>query len=95
MLLDLKSFVDASVVGIPLIAVVMGLVTWLSETFSLVGKQSLIASMLIGLILGGGFQLSQATPADFAGWFAVIVYGLALGLVASGIYDTGKKLTRK
>ncbi len=25
-------------------------------------------------------------PADFAGWFAVLIFGLALGLVASGFY---------
>lgn len=95
MLLDLKSFVDASVAGIPLIAVVMGLVTWVSQAFGLQGRWLLVVSMLIGLVLGGAFQVSQALPVDFAGWFAVVIYGLALGLIASGVYDTAKKLSRK
>jgi hypothetical protein len=30
-------------------------------------------------------------PVGFTGWFGVIVFGLALGLVASGIYDVLNK----
>ena len=48
-------------------------------------------SLFIGLLLGGGYQLSQAIPVDFGGWFAVIMYGLALGLVASGVYDVMRR----
>lgn len=89
---ELKAFIEASVAGVPLIAVVLGLVTWLAQTFKLQGQQKLIASMITGLLLGAGYQLSIALPATYAGWFAVVIYGLALGLIASGIYDTGKKL---
>ncbi len=95
MLFDPKAFVDASVLGLPLTGVIIALVTWISQTFNLVGRQSLIASMVTGLVLGVGYQVSQAMPADFAGWFAALVYGLALGLLASGIYDTGKKIARR
>lgn len=94
MLLDLQSFANASVAGLPLIVVVIGLVTWVSKAFALQGRQSLITSMLIGLLLGGAYQISQAVPINFAGWFAVVIYGLALGLVASGIYDTAKKFSK-
>ena len=90
--MDLVKFFSVSVTGLPLILVVMGLVTWVSKTFALTGRSQLVASMAIGLILGGGYQASQAIPADFAGWFALAIYGLALGLVASGVYDTGKQL---
>ncbi len=89
---DFMSFFSTSVSGLPLVLVVMGLVTWISQAFNLAGKQSLIASMVVGLLLGAGFQISQAMPGDFSGWFAVVIYGLVLGLFASGVYDTGKKI---
>jgi hypothetical protein len=34
------------------------------------------------------YQIAQAGyPMMFAGWFSVVIFGLALGLVASGFYD--------
>jgi len=48
--------------------------------------------LLIGVIAGIAYQISIALPADFAGWFAAVIYGLALGLVASGLYDAGKSI---
>ncbi|MHC4464418.1 MAG: hypothetical protein ACYS30_23760 [Planctomycetota bacterium] len=48
--------------------------------------------MVVGLVLGVGYQISiVGSPASFADGFAMILYGLALGLVASGIYDIGKR----
>jgi hypothetical protein len=86
-------YVDAAVKGIPLVFVVLGLVQW-TEKMGLKGKLQLGASMGIGLLLGVGYQASLAIPGDFASWFAVIVYGLGLGVVASGIYEIAKKLSK-
>lgn len=78
------------VAGVPLIFVVLGLVEFV-KGFGIAGNAVKAVSLAIGLILGIGYQLSIAMPAGFAGWFAVVVFGLALGLVASGIYDVVNK----
>lgn len=90
--MDLSQFIDVAVAGIPLLFVVLGLVEWLKRV-GLAGNGLLVASLVIGLVLGGGYQLTQGIPVDFAGWFAVMVYGLALGLVASGVYEVIKQTT--
>jgi hypothetical protein len=88
----MELFAEVSVAGIPLLFVVMGLVEYIKK-FGVQGQALQGASMGIGLLFGVGYQVSAAgVPADFAGWFAVGVYGLALGLVASGIYDVLKGL---
>lgn len=78
----------ALVVGsILLMVVIFGLVEF-SKSLGLAGRKLTIASMLLGLVFGIAYQLATAgMPAAFGGWFVVIVYGLALGLVASGFYD--------
>jgi len=79
-------FENASVAGIPLLAFVLGLVQWI-KSFGLAGAQVKVASMAVGILLGVGYQFSVGAPVDFQGWFAVAVFGVALGLVASGLYD--------
>lgn len=87
-------FGDAIVAGLPLVLVVMGLVEWLKE-FGLQGNAIRIASMLIGIVFGVAYQLSLGVPSGFAEWFAAVVYGLGLGLVASGIYDAATDIVKK
>ena len=77
---------DQIVNGIPLLFVVMGLVE-LSKSFGAQGKALTAISFGIWLIVGLLYQLSLGTPADYAGWFGAAVFGLALGLVASKVYD--------
>jgi len=88
---DPVSFFSVSVAGVPLIFVVIGLVQWLKD-LGLKDKALKVSSLVCGLLLGSGYQLSQAAPTSFAGAFAVLVYGLALGLVASKVFDAGKLL---
>jgi hypothetical protein len=84
-------FTDAMVNGIPLLFVVLGLVEWI-KTFGLTGNVLRGVSMAVGLLLGFGYMTSQqGFPVEFAAIFGYVVYGLALGLVASGIYDGGKR----
>jgi len=92
---DLKAFADASVTGIPLVVFVLALTTWVADVVGAQGKQKMIIAMIVGLLAGGGYQLTQAMPASFAGWFAVAVYGISLGLLASGVWDTGRLLADK
>ena len=72
--------------GLPLSAVVFGLVEFI-KSFGLRGHWLTIISMLLGLAFGVSYQIANAgIPVSFAGWFAVAVFGIMLGLVASGFY---------
>jgi uncharacterized membrane protein YedE/YeeE len=83
----MTDFTTLLVNGIPLVFVVFGLVEFI-KALGLTGKILMVISLLVGLGLGLAYQVAtNGTPSDFAGWFAAIVFGLALGLVASGFYD--------
>ena len=85
---------DILVAGVPLLLVVIGLVEWVKK-INVPSNALPFVSMGIGLILGSGYQVAEnGVPLDFAGWFAVIVFGLAIGLVASGLFDAAKNIVR-
>jgi hypothetical protein len=79
---------NALLVGsIPLIAIVFGLVEFI-KSLGLTGRILAIVSMAIGLVLGLCYHVATiAIPVGFAGWFTAVIFGLAIGLVASGFYD--------
>ena len=79
-------FSSAVVDGIPLVIIILGLVEF-AKKFGLRGNGCIALSMSLGLIFGVLYRLQDGLPADFAGWFAIIIYGLGLGLVTSGLYD--------
>jgi len=69
---------------------VIGLVEYI-KSLGVQGQILKAVSMGVGVLFGGGYQIAAiGVPADFAGWFGLVVYGIALGLVASGIYDAVK-----
>jgi len=73
--------------GIPLVAVVFGLVEFI-KSFGLKGHWLTGVSILLGLAFGIAYQIANAgVPMSFAGWFSMVVFGLIIGLVASGFYD--------
>lgn len=84
---------DIVVNGIPLVIVILALVEF-AKQIGVTGKASLVFSMVLGTGLGVAYQVSIAPPADFNGWFGAIVFGLALGLTASGLYDVAKNLRK-
>jgi hypothetical protein len=88
------AFTSAAVAGVPLVLLVLGLVE-LSKRLGLAGRWLTVASMAIGIVFGAAYMVSQDVPVDFGGWFAVIVYGLMLGLIASGVYDAFGSATAK
>jgi hypothetical protein len=80
------------VAGIPLVVVVFGLVEVI-KSFGVKGGWLTGLSLLIGLAFGAAYQIAQAgVPEDFAAWFSVVVFGLTLGLVASGFYKWSERL---
>ena len=72
--------------GIPLVLVVFGLVEFIKK-MGLTGKVLTVCSLLLGMLLGIAYRLTLIIPMTFADWFSAIVFGLALGLVASGLYN--------
>lgn len=85
---------DLYIGGLPLIGVVMAIVEWFKK-FGIVGNWSILISMLAGIGLGVGYQFATKPPVGFADWFIMFIYGLVLGLTASGVYDVGKTLVTR
>jgi hypothetical protein len=84
---------DLMIDGIPLVAVIFGLVEF-AKSFGLKGPWLTAFSMLLGLAFGIGYKIAASgIPVGFAMWFATAVFGLALGLVACGFYDFIDKRT--
>ena len=77
--------------GIPLLIVIFGLVEF-SKTLGLKGNWLTIFSLFLGLAFGFAYKIAESgIPASFAGWFVMVVFGLALGLITSGFYDFADK----
>jgi len=78
---------DMLMVGsIPLMVVVFGLVE-IFKSFGLQGNILTAISLVLGLAFGIAYQVAQTgTPLGFSAWFTVIMFGLMIGLVASGFY---------
>lgn len=106
--LDFTSFLQAAVKGVPLLFVVFGLVEWAKRLTKKDGSQLitgnglLVLSLALGLLFGSGFMIMTERPPEsmdwyvqFVYWFGVLVYGIAIGLVASGLYDFVKGLIEK
>jgi hypothetical protein len=81
--------------GVPLVVVIFGLVEF-AKKFGLRGNWLTVFSMLLGVGLGIGYKISEGgVPVGFNNWFGVCIFSLALGLVASGIYDFANARTNK
>lgn len=96
----LENYFGAMVQGVPLLLVVVGLVEWIKAQ-GVSGNALRFASMGVGLLFGGGYMLTQARPPvgdwylSYVFWFGNVVYGLGLGVVASGLWDTVRRLIAK
>lgn len=79
-------FKDAVVAGVPILALILGLVQVIKGF--IVGVRGKLLAVIAGLLLGGGYELSKfGLPSDFSGWFNVVVFGLAMGVTAFGLFD--------
>lgn len=85
---------DQIVNGIPLVALVIALVEWIKK-FGVTGNVLNAVSMAVGAVVGIGYWYAQAPLVGFSDWFGAIVYGLALGLTASGLYSAGRNIARQ
>ena len=97
--MNLTTYAQASVAGVPLVGVIIGLVYWFKSfkrkdgSAWFCGNDLLLISMCIGILLGGCYMVVQTRPPAgdvwiiFVYWFGAVVYGLLMGLIASGIYN--------
>lgn len=88
----MEYFKDAIVAGVPLLFAVFGLVAWIKD-MGVSGKPLTATSMGVGLLLGVLYQYSQVPMVTFSQWFSAVVFGIALGVVASGVYKGLKSAT--
>ncbi len=102
---DLTQFFEVAAAGVPrLLLVIMGLVEYFKRfkrkdgTQLFTGNVLLLISMAIGLLFGLAWVIFQVRPPGsspdwwpvYVYWFGAGLYGLVLGLVASGLYDVLK-----
>jgi hypothetical protein len=86
MILDLSG---ALIVGIPLVMIVIGLVQFVKTKLNWSGVGVEIFSICLGLVFGFAYHVYAALAPilwNFNFIFEGLIYGLGLGLVASGIY---------
>ncbi len=83
------------VAGVPLMALVFGLVEFIKSVFELEGKKVTVLSGVLGLALAVPYQLYTVIPTTFSGWMEVGVIGIAVGLAASGFYKFVATRTEK
>lgn len=92
----LSIFTAVKVAGIPMLAVLIGLVQVFKIQLGTQGKATRWLSMATGVLLGFGYWISaNGVPTLFSGWFAAFIFGLALGLVGFGLYDASAEATSK
>ena len=82
----LSLVVTQALSGSPLSILILGLVQFLKKT-GLAGNALTWVSMGLGILFGGFYMIAVSHPTDALGYFLCLVYGLLLGLIASGIYD--------
>lgn len=64
---------------------ILGLVEFIKRLGVEGGNKSIFASMGVGVLLGILFQVQEMYPA-IAPWFKTGLYGILMGLTASGLY---------
>ena len=84
---------EVFVAGLPLVAVVLALVEWFKKINIPSGALPFV-SMAVGILVGIAYQWSLAPLASFSEWFNAVIFGLAYGLMASGLYDVGKSISK-
>ncbi len=92
---DLLDFLKtAGIIFVPLMSIVFGVVNYIGK-WGVKGNWQLLSSLLTGLILGGIVMYFTILPSTAVAWFSVALFGLLVGLAASGCYEGIKTATAK
>ena len=93
---DMLAFLTAGRENAAAVIFLVLALTYLAERFGAHGRVQLGIGMGLGFVLGAGLQAaSLGWPADFAGWFWLVVYGMVMAVLPSGLYDLGKAVAEK
>lgn len=104
----IPEFATSAMIGfVPLLFVVLGLVQYIKLLKNSQGEQLITGNWLLlcSLVIGSVFgvitrMLAERPPGggdwyiQFVYWVVAIVYGLAIGLIASGLYDVLNQTNR-
>lgn len=82
-------FQDATINGVTLLLLVGGLVEF-AKKFGLKGNSCVLASLVLGVSVGILYQALPLLPPQAQQWVGIVVWGVAFGLAASGLYDIAK-----
>jgi hypothetical protein len=93
---EVKAFLQSALINtLALMPVIIGLVT-LYGKMGIKGKWQLVASLVTGFVLGAAIQMAVVGfPQVYGDYIALLLFGLVPGLVASGVYETGKEIGTK
>ena len=86
------------VAGVPLILVVTGLVQFFKQKLEWSGKKAEVLAYVLGLVIGFGYHVYSAVEPviwNFNFVFEGLIFGAAIGLIATGIYDAYGDKTSK
>ncbi len=78
---------DIVVNGISMMFLVLGVVQFIKDNSGIKGTTVKAVSMLTGVFFGILFGMMQAVPSTPSEWATLVLYGITVGLSASGIYD--------
>ena len=84
------------IAGVAILPLILGIVEFLKE-FGVQGKYSRLAAVALGFVFYGLLYANESglMPAAAMGWVNLVVFALAGGLGAAGLYDLGKRFTAK
>jgi len=93
---DLVGFLSAGKDNAGVVIFLVLVLTYVAGIFGAKGKVQLGVGLGLGFVLGGSFQAATlGWPASFAGWFWLVIYALAMGVLPVMVYELGKDVVTK
>ncbi len=80
--------IPAEIGGVAVVPLIIAIVA-LAKSLGLENRWAPLAAVLIGVLIMAGNQAAQVVP-GFGDWYNVILWGLAAGLMAVGLYSGTK-----
>ena len=84
----MSEFGELAIGAVTVIPLIIGIVQF-AKKFGLQGNILVAVSVGIGAFFGALIEVAEIYP-EILPWIKVVVYGLIMGLAASGLYDLGK-----
>jgi len=82
---------DLGIAGVNILLLVVGLVE-AAKRLGLKGNGSFVLALILGTVLGVLFYLVENAmiPSEAVRWISAALFGLAVGLAGTGLYDLSK-----